>query len=69
MFIFRSAAEAANHVDDDRILGHALTKGVKVLLAEHGGWHKDRDLFTCEYRLECRADGDLGLAEADVATD
>ena len=69
LFIFCGAAEAANHVDDDRILCHALTEGVKVLLAEHGGGHKDRHLFTCEHGLECGADGDLGLAEADVATD
>jgi hypothetical protein len=40
-----------------------------MLLAKHGGGHKNRNLFACEYGLECGADGDLGLTEADVATD
>ena len=69
LFVFCGGAESASHFNDDWILGHALTKGVKVLLAEHGGGYKDSDLFTCEHGLECGADGDLGLAEADVATD
>ena len=63
------AWKAADHINNDRVLRHALAEGVKVLLTEHGGGHKNGDLFACKYSLECRANGDLCLAEPDVATD
>ena len=69
LFVLCGAAEAADHVDNDRVLRHALAEGVEVLLTEHGGGHKNGDLFACEYGFECGANGNLGLAESDVATD
>ena len=40
-----------------------------MLLGQHGGRHQHGDLFAAHHRLERRADGHLGLAEADVAAD
>ena len=61
-------AEAADHLDDDRVGGHALAEGVEVLLAEDGGGHEDGDLLAREDGFEGGANGHLRLAKADVAT-
>ena len=51
------------------ILGHALGKGVKMLLSEHGGGHQHGHLFAGHHRLEHRAYGHLGFTEAHVPAD
>ena len=49
--ILSTASEAAHHIDNDRILSHALAKGVEVLLAEHGSRHQQRDLLAGQHRF------------------
>ena len=51
------------------ILGQALAEGAEVLLGQDGGRHQDGDLLAVVDRLERGADGQLGLAVADVAAD
>src|ERR1039458_4482099 len=53
----------------NRVIGHALAKGIVVLLRQHGRRHQHRDLFAVHHRLERRADADLRLAEADISAD
>ena len=57
------------HFDDERILGEALAEGAVVLLGEHGRRHQHGDLPAVVDGLEGGADGQLGLAVADVAAD
>ena len=61
--------EAAEHLDPDRIAGEAFAEGREVLLGEQRGGHQHRDLLAVLHGLERGPDGDLGLAEADVAAD
>ena len=61
--------EAAEDLDPDRVRGEAVAEGLTVLLGQQGGRHQDRDLHALLDRLERGPDGDLGLAEADVAAD
>ena len=51
------------------ILGHPLAEGAVVLLGQDGRRHQHGDLLAVVDRLERGADGDLGLAVADVAAD
>ena len=44
-FVLLRAAETTDHINNDWVFGHALAKGVEVLLAKHGGWHQQGDLF------------------------
>ena len=67
LFVLLGAAKAADHIDDDRILRHALAKGIEVLLAEHRGWYQHGGLLAREHSLEHRADRDFGFSEANVA--
>ena len=62
-------AEAGEEFDAHGVLGHAIAEIVVVLLGEDGGGDEDGDLFSSEHGLEGGADGDLGLAEADVAAE
>ena len=59
--------EAAEHGDPQRERGQAALEGVQVLLRQHGRRHEHRDLLAVLHRLERGAEGDLGLAVADVA--
>jgi hypothetical protein len=43
-FQFRFGAKATEHLYRDWVTSHPLPKRVQVLLGEHGGRHKDRDL-------------------------
>jgi hypothetical protein len=61
------AAEAREHLDAHRLLGHAAAEGLVVLLGQDRGRHEHRGLLAGQHRLEDRAHRDLGLAEADVA--
>ena len=68
-FCSPAGAEAADDLDDERILGQALAEGAKVLLGEHGGRHEHGDLLAVVDGLERGPHGQLGLAVADVAAD
>jgi hypothetical protein len=62
-------AVATEEFDGDRPAREAVLEAFEVLLSEDGGWREDRDLASAEHALEGGAQGDLGLAEADVAAD
>ena len=62
-------AEAAEALDDERILGQALAEGAEVLLGQHGRRHQHGHLLAVVDGLEGGPDGQLGLAVADVAAD
>ena len=59
--------EAAEDLDPHRVAGEALAEGQAVLLGEEGGGDEDGHLHAVLHGLERGPDGDLGLAEADVA--
>ena len=60
-------AKARQHLDVERIVGHPFVERLVVLLGEDGGGNQDGNLPAVLDRLERRPDGELGLAEADVA--
>ena len=60
---------ATEEFDGDRPAGEALLEAFEMLLREDGRGREDRDLPAAEHALEGGAQGDLGLAEADVAAD
>ena len=62
-------AEARDHLDPHREVAVALAEGVPVLLGEHRRRDEHQRLLAVHRDGEGRADGDLGLAEADVAAD
>ena len=62
-------AEAGDHLDPDREVAVALAEGVPVLLRQHRRRDEHQRLLAVQRDREGRADGDLGLAEADVAAD
>ena len=62
-----AADEAAEHGDAHRERGQPPLEGVQVLLRQHGRRHEHGDLLAVLDRLEGGAQGDLGLAVADVA--
>ena len=62
-----AGAQAREHLDGHGHRGEALGEGVGVLLREHGRGREDRDLIAVGDRLEGGADGDFGLAVADIA--
>ena len=64
-----AGAEAGKQFDADRVIGHALAEDVEMLLRQHGRRHQHGHLFAVHHRLERGTNGDLGLAEADVAAD
>ena len=63
------AAEARDHLDAQREVAVALAEGVPVLLGEHGRRDEHQGLLAVQRDGEGCADGDLRLAEADVAAD
>ena len=62
-------AEARDHLDADREVAVARLEGVPVLLGEDRRRAEDERLLAVDRGGEGGADGDLGLAEADVAAD
>ncbi len=62
-------AEAAQHFDPHRVVEHALTERLKVLLREDGRGGEDRDLFAFHDGLEGGANRHLRFAEPDIAAD
>ena len=69
LFLFLGRAEAREHFDAHRRVGHALGEGLVVLLGEDGRWHQYGDLFVVADGLEGGAHGNFGLAITDVAAD
>gem|GEM_PF-2882498 len=65
----RAGAEARQHFHFHRERHQAFLEAFEVLLREDGGRHQHGDLLAVHHRLERGADGDLGLAVADVAAD
>ena len=65
----RGPAEARDHLDPDGEVAVALAEGVPVLLREDRRRAEHEDLPTVDGDRERRADGNLRLSEADVATD
>jgi len=65
----RVGGEPGQLPDLHRELRHPLGEGVEVLLRQQRGGHQHRHLPAVLHRLERRAHGDLGLAEADVPAD
>ena len=59
--------EPGQHLDPHRVAGEAVAEGLVVLLGEQRRGHEHGHLLAVLHRLERGADGDLGLAEADVA--
>ena len=62
-------AVATEEFDRDRPAGEAVFEAFEVLLRKDGRWGEDCDLASAEHALEGRTQGDLGLAETDVAAD
>ena len=56
-------------VDPDGQVFESVSEGVVVLIGEHGRRHEHCDLLAVSGSLEGSADGDFGLAEANVAAD
>ncbi len=67
--LFGFGAEAVEGFDGNGVFAEALADGLGVLLGKDGGGGKEGGLFAAHDALENRADGDLGLAETDVAAD
>ncbi len=61
--------EPRDHLDAHREIAVAGAERVPVLLREHGRRHEHQHLLAVDGDRERRANGDLGLAEADVAAD
>ena len=59
--------EAAEHLHTNRVAGEAIGERVAVLRGEQRGGREHRHLLAVLDGLERGADGDLGLAEPDVA--
>ncbi len=64
---FLLGLEARELFDPDRKRGEARQQGARVLRGEQGRRAQQRDLLLVGDRFEDGADGDLGLAVADVA--
>jgi hypothetical protein len=62
-------AKAREHLDFDWKGCQALTKGVEVLLGEHGRGDEHGHLLAVHHRLKSGPQGDLRLAIADVTAD
>ena len=66
---FFVGAKARQALDAYRPIGEAVGEGGVVLLREQGGRHQDGHLLAGLNGDKRGAQGDLGLAEADIATD
>ena len=60
--------EAAEHLDANRVAGEAVGERVAMLRCQQRGRRQNRDLLSILDGFERRANGDLGFAEAHVAT-
>ena len=62
-------AVAAEKLDGERILAHALAEVLPMLLRQHRGGRNNCGLLAAGYSLERRADGDLGFSKTHIAAD
>ena len=62
-------SESREHLHRDWKTLQTLPKGLEVLESQQGSRHEHRHLFAIQDGQTRGAHGDLGLAEADVATD
>ena len=62
-----AAVQSAQHGDPRAERLEAALESLGVLLRQHRGGHQHGHLLAVEYRLESGAQGNLGLAVADVA--
>ena len=69
LLLLARAHKAGQHPNRYRVVCHPVQEGVVMLLREDRGRDEEGHLLALLHRLECRADGDLGLAEAHVAAD
>lgn len=69
LLLLLGRAEAANDIDDRREAVEARRERLVMLLCEDCRRHEYRHLLAVHRRLVGRSDGDLGLAEADVAAE
>ena len=69
LVLFLGGEEARQHLDPHGIVREPLAERLAVLTREQRGRNEDRDLLSVEDGLRRGAQGDLGLAVADVAAD
>ena len=69
LLLFLPAAEPAQRLHADRVVGETFAEGVQVLLGEDRRRRQHGDLLSVPYGLEGGADGDLRFAVADVAAE
>ena len=67
--LLAGGAVAGEQLDFDREALHPAEHRLVVLPGEDGGRHQHRHLFAVHHRLKGGAEGDLGLAEADIAAE
>ena len=67
LLLLARGAKAREDIHLDRESLHPVAEGLIVLPGQDGGRHQDGALLAVHHALEGRADGNLGLAEADVA--
>ena len=66
LLLLATGAKAGQQLDADGIIGHALAKGVEMLLRQNGRRHQHRDLPAAHDSLEGGPDRHLGFAVANV---
>ena len=67
LLLLTRGAKAREDIHLDRKALHPVAEGLIVLPGQDGGRHQDGALLAVHHALEGRADGHLGLAEADIA--
>ena len=69
LFLFRCGSKAGEHLHPNRKVPHAGGKRIIMLLRQNRRRHQHCHLFGILHGFEGGTDGDLRLAEADVAAD
>src|SRR6185503_10890991 len=67
LLLLGGSLESADRLDPERVVAEPFAERPLVLLGKHRRRHEHRDLLSELDGLERSADGDLRLAEADVA--
>ena len=67
-YLFR-CAKSRQHFNIYREAAHSLLKCIVVLFRKNGGRHQIRYLLIVLYRLKCRTNSNLRLAEAHISAD
>ena len=67
LFLFRCGAVAAEEFDRDRILAHALTEILPVLLSQNSRRGDDDSLLSTRDGFEGRSDGDFSFPKPHIA--